>query len=272
MNLSDVAPLFVVAGAVVTSVAAYKGVLLTTTTAVRTSASTRQHNALDELLGAVSKIQKSDLAGILAAQREFRDAYEMVQRTAPEPSDILRIAGEMNDLVHAAGRVQSNQIPLHLQILHNLRSNAAADDEVLESSGSLGWRHSREALDEVLRLHTEQEAALMKGRPAPDTARARAALLEDDWDELVVAEFLACGALERARREKAVSARQEKARNALSGLAAAKVRLIEAERSWVNNLASPPVRRRAVPPRLPGRRRTGQPPGEAPGSGIEPSS
>ncbi|MEU4616592.1 hypothetical protein [Streptomyces umbrinus] len=246
-NLSDVAPLFVVAGAVVTSVAAYKGVLLTTMTSVRTSASTRQHEALGQLLKAVGKIQRSGPADMSAAQQDFRDAHELVQRTAPEPSDILKIADEMNNLVRVVARtLAGTEDSLHVSVLHTLRSNAAQDDDTLERSGYLGWRHSREVLDVVLRLHAEQDTALTEGCQAPDLAQARAELLEDGWEMTTVDEFLACGARERARMEKAVSARLEEARKAYSGLAAAKSQLIAAERSWVNNPTTPLARPRAV--------------------------
>ncbi|MCQ4213871.1 hypothetical protein [Streptomyces longispororuber] len=256
VNLSEVGPLFVVAGAVVTSVAAYRGVLLTTMTSVRTSASTRQFEAIGDLLGVIGKIQRSGPADLPAARREFQAAYELVQRTAPEPSDILAIADEMNELVRAVARAQlETQTPSHVSVLFSLRSNAARDDDTLERTGFLGRRHSRDVLDEVLRLHAEQEVALAEGRQAPDPARARAALVEDGWDELEIDEFLACGARKRAQTEKAVSAGLEEVGKALSGLAAAKGRLIAAERSWVNNLASPVMgRRRKVPRLLSGRR------------------
>lgn len=273
MNLSEVAPLFVVAGAVVTSVAAYRGVLLTTTTAVRTSASTRQYDALGELLGAVGKIQRSAPTDMAAAQREFRAAYELVQRTAPEPSDILGIADEMNDLVRAVVRGQLwAQTPLHVQILHDLRSHAAIDDEAMKSSGSLGYRHSREVLDEVVCLHAEQETALAAGRQAPDSARVRSSLLGAGWHEDVVDDFLACGALDRARMEEALSAALKEVGKSLSGLAAAKSRLIAAERSWVNNLVSPPARLRTVPRLLVWRRKGVRGPEEDPRTTTEPTA
>lgn len=255
VDISDVTPLAAVVGAVVTSVAAYKGVLLTTLTSVRTSAATRQHEALGELLGAVTKIQRSSAADISGARAEFRSAYELVQRTAPEPSDILGIADEINEAVSVVGRTNGGAENVLQSVLSCLRVNAAHDDEELEQAGYLGRRHSREILDVVLVLHSEQDAALAEGRPDPDVSKARTVLLEDDWDEAVVDEFLAYGARKRARIEKAVSARLEARRQAYEDLANAKSRLIEAERLWVNNPTLPSARYRKVPRYLKSRRR-----------------
>ncbi|MDW4902880.1 hypothetical protein RB625_31145 [Streptomyces californicus] len=256
VNLTDVAPLFVVAGAVVTSVAAYKGVRLTAMTSVHTSAATRQHEALGEFLGAVGAIQRSSGQEMYVAWRDFRSAYELVQRSAPESSGILEMAHEINDLVSAvAGSQSAGAEAIHVRVLRQLGESAARDDEELERTGSLGWQHSREVLDAVVSLHAQQDAALAEGRPAPDSSAARAALLEDQWDEQVIDEFLAFGASKRADFDERNSTRRRRVRDAYSGLAAAKSRMIDAERSWMNNPTSPAASRRTVPRLLARRRR-----------------